>query len=46
VPFYAQADFAVDSTARGPDQVVAEILATLRARDRTAAQRTARSLSE
>jgi shikimate kinase len=46
VPFYAQADFAVDTTARGPDQVVAEILATLRARDRTAAQRTARSLSE
>jgi shikimate kinase len=29
VPFYAQADFAVDTTAAGPDQVAAEILRIL-----------------
>jgi shikimate kinase len=42
VPFYAQADIAVDTTALGPDQVAAEILKALRARERTASGRTAR----
>jgi shikimate kinase len=42
VPFYAQADFAVDTTALGPDQVAAEILKVLRSRERAAAERTAR----
>ena len=42
VPFYAQADFAVDTTALGPDQVAAEILRILGSRWRAAAQRAAR----
>ncbi len=41
-PFYAQADFAVDTTTLGPDQVAAEILKLLRSRERTAPERTAR----
>ena len=42
VPFYGQADFAVDTTALGPDQVAAEILRILGSRGRAAAQRAAR----
>jgi shikimate kinase len=42
VPFYAQADFAVDTTAMGPDQVAAEILKVLRSPARAAPERTAR----
>ena len=36
MPFYAQADFAVDTTALGPDQVAAEILTALGLRERAA----------
>ncbi len=36
VPFYAQADFAVDTTALGPDQVAAEVLTALGLRERAA----------
>ena len=36
VPFYAQADFAVDTTALGPDQVAAEVLTVLGRRERVA----------
>jgi shikimate kinase len=42
VPFYAQADVTVDTTALGPDQVAAEILKALRSRERAAPERTAR----
>jgi len=36
VPFYAQADLAVDTTALGPDRVAAEVLAALGLRARAA----------
>jgi shikimate kinase len=38
-PFYAQADVAVDTSAIGPDQVVAELLRALRSRARGARER-------
>ena len=42
MPFYAEADVAVDTTALGPDQVVAEILKALGSRQGAAPRRTAR----
>ena len=41
-PFYGEADFAVDTTALGPDQVAAQVLLALRSRERGARERTAR----
>jgi shikimate kinase len=36
VPFYAQADFAVDTTVLGPDQVAVEVLTVLGRREQAA----------
>src|SRR6266545_3816071 len=41
-PFYSEAHFAVDTTGVGPDQVAAQILKTLRSRERRAGERTVR----
>ena len=41
-PFYGEADFAVDTTALGPDQVAAQVLLALRSRGPGARERTAR----
>jgi len=41
-PFYGEADFAVETTALGPDQVAAQVLLALRSRGRGARERTAR----
>ena len=40
--FYSQADLTVDTTALGPDQVVARVIAELRSRERSPRAHTAR----